>query len=105
MRFVREFERDYSPPVLQASLDAFTKAYRGCFRSISARAGLLEGFMATMVFIYFVFYRPHMQRLNAEALRICSIFLLVPSSVLENMSQTSDLSALLQNTMFPDQEL
>jgi hypothetical protein len=46
-----------------------------------------------------------MQRLNAEALRICSIFLLVPSSVLENMSQTSDISALLQNTMFPDQEV
>jgi hypothetical protein len=102
MRFVREFERDYSPPVLQASLEAFTQAYRNCFSSWSARVSSLIGFMLAILFFYWFSYLPQMQRLNAEALRICSIFLLVPSSVLENMCRTSNLKTLLQTTVSPD---
>jgi hypothetical protein len=99
MQFIDSFDRYYSTLALDASIAAYSDLNSSTYQADTGlRLGIMNAFIGITILLYATYYYPLVHRLNDETRRICSIFVMLPSSVLDSMSKTTDIRALLEGT-------
>jgi hypothetical protein len=96
MTWVRSIERLYAPAPLTESVSIYATDDRDNLASVlPTRIAILIVFLVMTLLMYVMYYQPLVWLLNEETRRICSMLLMIPISVLEQLAQSHDFSSQL----------
>jgi hypothetical protein len=98
--WLRSVERDYAfPPLLEAVNLYVTNSEKALASVQTIRVIILISYLVFSIGLYVTYFNPLVWLLNEETRRICAMLLMLPTSVLENLSRVKEFVAKLSKSL------